>query len=175
MIPSSTASALPLFSSVAEKPLDASRLRGQLTTWPAIYDFIFAGAAVFTIVSLKTGVRLTYKVTAKKEDVKAGATDVTYFVNLLRGPDNTKDFAYLGVLRKPGNFFITSASRITRHPTSYKSLVWFLDVLRHRREGVLGKTLEFWHSGRCGCCGRLLTVPSSVASGIGPVCDGRTK
>jgi hypothetical protein len=158
---------------VAEKPLDASRLRGQLTAWPAVYDFIFAGAAVFTLVSLKTGVRLTYKVAAKKEDVKAGVADVTYFVNLLRGPDNTTDWAYLGVLCKPGNFFVTSASKITRHPTSYKSLVWFLDMLQHRREGVLGKTLEFWHSGRCGCCGRLLTVPSSVASGIGPVCDGK--
>lgn len=168
--------------------------RGQLTTWPAVREYIFAGKAVFSIRSTKTGVRLTYKVTAKVEDLKT-ATDartpdaldyglmtadaiaqalredyVTYFVNLLRGPDNTKDYAYLGVLRKPGNFFITTKSQITRHPTSYKALVWFLDALRNERQVLGGKPLEFWHNGHCGCCGRLLTVPESVLDGWGPQC-----
>jgi hypothetical protein len=39
-----------------------------------------------------------------------------------------------------------------------------------RREGILGATLEFWHEGRCGRCGRRLTVPDSIASGYGPEC-----
>ena len=158
--------------------------RGQLTTWPAVREYIFAGKAVFSIRSVKTGMRLTYKVIAKKEDLVAlqkCAADgvptseafVAYFVNLLRGQDNTRDYSYLGVLRKPGNFFITPASRITRHPTSYKALVWFLDAMRNDRDVLNGKPLEFWHNGHCGVCGRLLTVPSSVMSGIGPVCDGR--
>jgi hypothetical protein len=169
--------------------------RGQLTDWDAVRAYVFAGKAVFTLHNPKTGVRLTYKVTAKKEDLKAvartqssrvlengmGPVDaeaeaylredyIVYFVNLLRGPDNTKDFAYMGVLRKPGSFFITTKSQVTRHPTSYKALVWFLDAMRNGREILGGKPLEFWHSGRCGCCARLLTVPESVSRGIGPEC-----
>ena len=158
--------------------------RGQLTTWPAIREFLFAGQAMFTLVSLKSGLRFTYKVRAKKQDVeelsrRTAAGEVTeegfvaHFVNLLRGPDNTTDFAYLGVLRKPGRFFTTPKSRITQHPASHKALVWFLEALKTERQDVFGIQLEFWHAGRCGVCGRLLTVPSSVATGIGPVCDWR--
>jgi hypothetical protein len=171
--------------------------RGQLTDWDAVRAYVFAGKAVFTLHNPKTGVRLTYKVTAKKEDLKAVADEkqrieqaaerglllptdadaqclredfVTYFVTLLRGQDNVHDFAYMGVLRKPGSFFITTKSQVTRHPTSYKALVWFLDAMRNGREILGGKPLEFWHSGRCGCCGRMLTVPESVARGVGPEC-----
>jgi hypothetical protein len=159
--------------------------RGQLTDWDAVRAYVFAGKAVFTLHNPKTGVRLTYKVTAKKGDAaeyaRLLASDgmgtqlptedfVTYFVTLLRGQDNVHDFAYMGVLRKPGNFFITTKSQVTRHPTSYKVLVWFLDAMRNGREILGGKPLEFWHSGRCGCCGRLLTVPDSVSLGIGPEC-----
>lgn len=159
--------------------------RGRLTTWDAVCAYVFAGRAVFTLRSTKTGARLTYKVTAKKEDLERRAValakggpfdegDVAYFVNLLRGPDNTKDFAYMGVLRKPGRFFTTPKSQVTRHPISWKTIVWFADVMRNGRD-VLGGQLEFWHDGRCGCCSRLLTVPESVERGIGPECWGRMR
>lgn len=158
--------------------------RGQLTDWDAVRAYIFAGKAVFTLHNPKTGVRLTYKVTAKKAEFTLAKTMamqgspepenfVTHFVTLLRGPDNTTDFAYMGVLRKPGNFFITTKSQVTRHPVSYRALVWFLDAMRNGREILGGNPMEFWHSGRCGCCGRLLTVPDSVSRGIGPECAKR--
>ena len=111
--------------------------RGQLTSWDAVREFMFGGKARFTLQSLKTGMRYTYLVRAKKEDVKAGLVDKTYFISLLRGPNNDADYAYLGVLRRPGKFFITSASRISRHPGSYKALVWTLDQMCNGREGVL--------------------------------------
>jgi hypothetical protein len=43
---------------------------------------------------------------------------------------------------------------------------------------VQGKTpaevdLEVWHEGRCGACGRRLTVPESIERGLGPECYGR--
>jgi hypothetical protein len=147
--------------------------------------FVFAGQAVFSLRSVKTGVRMTYKVTAKKEDLKererreaAGEPVedgfVAYFVNLLRGPDNLHDFAYLGVLREPGRFFTTERSQVGRHATAWKALVWFLDEMKGGRDVLGGHPLEFWHAGRCGCCGRLLTVPESVERGIGPECARRS-
>jgi hypothetical protein len=165
---------------------------GKLATWGAVSEFIFGGNATFTLVSLKTGARFTYKVRAKKADVERcerelalqrlmrdngvlltfepPSVDVTYFVNLLRGPNNERDFAYMGVLRKPARFFRTAASgKVGRGAPACKALLWFLDAMARGR-GVLGKTLEVWHEGRCACCGRKLTVPESIASGFGEHC-----
>ena len=148
--------------------------KGMLTTWSEICEFIFGGRARFTLVSKKTGLRFTYKVVAKREDVKVKVDDVTFFVSVLRGPDNEADYAYAGVLRRPAQFNLTAASRVTRAAFSMQALFWFLDKLRHERD-VLGKPhgVEFWHEGRCCRCGRTLTVPKSVADGIGPECAGR--
>lgn len=163
---------------------------GKLDTWTDVSEFIFAGNATFTLVSLKTGARFTYKVRVKKEDVERQAqdrsrarllgldrldtaladTDVTYFVNLLRGPNNERDFAYMGVMRRPGRFFWTQASgKVGRQAPAHKAIVWMLDALTCGRD-VLGRQLEVWHEGRCGRCGRKLTVPESIAAGIGPEC-----
>ena len=147
-----------------------------LETWDAVQNFLFAGKATLTLVSLRTGVRFTYKVRIKKSDLgKTTADQVTYFLNLLRGQDNTTDFTYMGVIRNnPPRFFWTAASgKVSRDAPSYKAFLWMLDAMAHRRSGVLGTTLEIWHEGRCGCCGKLLTVPESIASGWGPVCSAR--
>ena len=150
-------------------PLD---FKGRLSTWAAITEFIWAGNATFTLVSMKSGTRFTYRVKAKKADVLAHLSDVTYFVSLLRGQDNEGDYAYVGVMRKPAQFNLTSASRVTRTAESVRLLLWFFDKMARQRD-VLNKAVEFWHTGSCGCCGRALTVPSSVLTGFGPVCDGK--
>jgi hypothetical protein len=143
--------------------------KGKLETWEAVREFMFGGAARFTLVSIKTGTRFTYKVQVKRADVKAGSADPIYFVSLLRGPDNEGDYAYMGVLRKPGMFRCTEASRVSRTAPAVMALAWALDMMRCSRE-ALGVTLEIWHEGRCCSCGRALTVPKSIADGYGPEC-----
>ena len=146
-----------------------------LAIWEAVSTFIWAGNARFTLRSAKTGLHFTYRVRVKKADAILEANGnlspevTTYFVEVLRGPDNTNHFSYAGVMRKPGTFWLTQASRVLRAASSVKALIWFLDAMTHERP-VLGKTLEVWHEGRCGRCGRALTVPESIASGIGPEC-----
>lgn len=173
-----------------------NRRPGLLNSWTSVQDFIFAGNATFTLVSLKTGVRFTYKVRVKKADLDKlnleeylrlhatehgtvlefhppfDASDVVYFVNLLRGPDNTADFAYMGVMReKPARFFWTAASgKVGRSAPAYKALLWLVQMMNLERD-VLGTQLEVWHEDRCGRCGRKLTVPESIAAGLGPECD----
>jgi hypothetical protein len=152
----------------------------QLKNWTDIRDFVFAGHAIFTLRSLKTGMRYTYEVKVKKADVEReyplAANDITYFVSVLRGPDNTDHFSYAGVLHRPGRFWITQASRVLRSAGSVKALLWFLAALVHERDvlGGDGKSplLEVWHEGRCGRCGRRLTVPESVERGLGADCAG---
>lgn len=154
---------------------------GLLHSWSSVQDFIFAGNATFTLKSLKTGTRFTYKVRVKKEDAERLClgqqcpAEVVYFVSLLRGPDNENDFAYMGVLRKsPPRFFLTAASgKVGRAAPAHKALVWFVQMMRLERSVVLGVSLEVWHEGKCGRCGRKLTVPESIVAGLGPECAGR--
>jgi len=150
---------------------DAVVVKGQLATWDAVMEFMLAGNATFTLRSLRTGTRFTYRVRVKKEDADAKTEDPTYFVSLLRGRDNESDYAYVGVLRRDLGLRLTAASRMGRRAPAVVGLVWFLDAARCRRE-VLGTRLEFWHEGRCGRCGRKLTVPQSILDGFGPECQG---
>jgi Family of unknown function (DUF6011) len=144
--------------------------RAPLRTWDEVVAFMFAGNARFTLVSRKTGARFTYRVKAKKGD--AGSGDPTFFISLLRGPDNDADYTYVGVLRRDLGLRLTAASRMTRKAPAVQALVWALDAARNRCP-VLGLSLEIWTEGRCCRCGRSLTVPESVADGIGPECRRR--
>lgn len=142
-------------------------MTGQLSTWAEVHQFMFAGNATITLVSRATGTRFTYKVRiSKPSDDRPNV----HFVNLLNGPDNTSDFAYMGVIDAHG-FHATTNSRVTPSAPSFKAFEW---MLRHMAAGGdMPDLLEVWHEGSCGRCGRKLTVPASVASGIGPECAGR--
>ena len=143
---------------------------GRLMTWKAVSDFIFAGKATFTIRSLKTQVRFTYKVTDLKSPPKYGLKSV-HFVNLLRGPDNQKDFAYMGCILNRKDFKTGPKSRVSDDALSMKALRWMLQEMM--TGGLMHPMLEVWHEGRCGRCGRLLNVPESISTGYGPECIGR--
>jgi len=137
----------------------------RLTTKADATVFMTGGNAYFTLVSKKTSTRYTYRVSTKP--------DAPYFVGVLSGPENDADYQYLGFMRSTGSEFKLVAGR-KGHPEaqSFQAFAWFLASLG--RPGTeLPEQLEFWHAGRCGRCGRRLTVPASIASGFGPECAGR--
>lgn len=155
----------------------AESMIGQLATVDAVWAYILAGNATFTLVSKKTGERFTYKV--RKAERKAGDIKDMFFVNLMNGPDNENDFCYMGILTSPAGtkkyifddaliFKMTPKSAVKPEAPSAKAFNWFYRAISERNE--LPATVEIWHTGRCGRCGRKLTVPSSVALGIGPDC-----
>jgi hypothetical protein len=134
--------------------------------------FVRAGNSIFTLHNPRTGGRYTYKV------VRPGNKPVLY-VNLLARPDNHKDFVRLGIIfeepdfqlgRPAHRFVVPSRWKISTRATSARAFAWVWSNLRR------GKPIfpaEFFHEGRCGKCGRRLTVPESIQSGLGPVCAGR--
>jgi hypothetical protein len=146
---------------VAEEVTAETNAR-QLSEAAEISRFITAGKATFTIVSKVTGNRFTYQ-------VKQSDNPTLYFVALLNGPDNTSNFAYLGTLGN-GYWKHGAKSKISEDAPSAKGFKWFWANLK---QGQLPATVEFWHEGRCCKCGRKLTVPSSIESGIGPECASR--
>lgn len=141
-------------------------------------DFILAGDATFTIEcpedwTAEHGARPHY--TYRVQHVPA--TDryaETWFVKLLVGADNTRDYKYLGRLDCfTGQVSPTGKSgwSDTNPPMPVRLLnrllarVWTEDHDAYRSKGF-----KLHHEGRCGRCGRKLTVPASVESGIGPEC-----
>lgn len=131
-------------------------------------DFIFSGRAVFTIVSKKTGQRFTYKVDRSAKEKNEGRTDIGFrFVKMLTGPDNTASYSYIGMIRG-GNFEHGRKSKIAYDAPGVVALNWVLQWLA--RGELHEDKLEIWHEGRCGKCGKRLTVPASISTGLGPEC-----
>lgn len=133
---------------------------GRLNHLDAL-NFILAGKSVFTLVSEKTSTRYTYSVAKAKRGE-------AWFVSLLTGPDNTSNYTYLGYITFDGalSFRLTKKSRLSSDAVPVKAFAWTFGKLVAEQQ----PPVEIWHSGRCGCCGRALTVPESIASGIGPTC-----
>ncbi len=129
-----------------------------------IHDFIFAGNAYFTLKSKVTGARYTYRVSRAKNDNSLYGE--MFFVSLLAGPENTSDYQYMGVVDSRG-FRLTKASKFSPTSIPVTAFKWAFENIRF---GKIPEKLEFWHAGRCGRCGRMLTVPESVESGYGPEC-----
>lgn len=120
--------------------------------------FITGGNATFTVVSKKSGTRFTYRV-RKAEDQR-------FFVSVLTGGNNERDYAYMGMLNAFGEFSSTKASKVGADAKSVLAFGWLLKAIK--ADSI--ESLEFHHAGRCARCNRLLTDPESIASGFGPVC-----
>lgn len=146
------------------------RCDGQLETAEAVVKFALAGHAFLTVVSRKTGNRFTYRIDAPVKDDKRDLSSDFRFVSVLTGPDNTSSYKYFGYVRRGVYFFGTKKSKVTEDAPSVRAFDW---LWRKVSAGVLPADVEVWHEGRCGRCGRQLTVPESVASGFGPECAGR--
>lgn len=121
-----------------------------------ILKFLVAGRAVFTLVSRKTGEHFTYK-------FSKGRNEGVFFASVLAGADT---YRYLGIYRDGCAPISALAAHVSANAPSLKALNWFL---RH----IDSPKVRFQHEGRCGRCGRPLTHPDSIDSGLGPECSGR--
>lgn len=133
--------------------------------------FMRAGNATVTLRSKATDTRFTYKIQAPAENDRRNCQSDMRFVKVLTGSDNDNSYAYLGYIRRDVFFHGGHKTRIGADAPSALAFSW---TWRQLACGVLpDRVLEIWHGGRCGMCGRKLTVPSSIAAGIGPDCAER--
>lgn len=125
--------------------------------------FLSGGNAVFTVSSPKH--RYTFR-------IRRPEPEMPYFVSLLSGPDNTRDYTYLGVYNpgQPG-VRLTAKSKFTEDSTPVKAIRWAVAMLSSGK--TLPEGFKIQHEGRCCRCGRVLTVPESIEAGIGPECAQR--
>ena len=121
-----------------------------------VKTFMKAGKALFTVENESTGGRFTYKV--KKLDKKE-----IWFVSVLNGPDNYTNYRYVGTIF--GNDFRATKKSIDKTAPAFLAFAWLF-----RNIDKLPENVKIHHEGKCGRCGRKLTVPDSIKSGYGPEC-----
>lgn len=173
--------------------------------------FALAGDAIFTMVRPQRTIingdtetidperRFTYRIQrAKVKDPENPDKNRPWFVKVLSGPNNTRDYHYLGTIfpNRYGagiSYRHGRKSRVDEGAASSKGIAWFVkhlnslielraelangDMFTKRDTEASIKKVEstlnqllYYHEGKCGACARKLTVPESIINGIGPVC-----
>lgn len=141
-------------------------------------DFIRAGKAIFTIelspefaATHKIPPHYTFKVS--HQPAENGYREC-WFVSLLTGPENTSDYTYVGLLADDNTLRLTQKSKFRPDSMPVRILSRILaNLVADTADRITSAGFNLHHEGRCGRCGRLLTVPSSIESGIGPECAKR--
>lgn len=128
-------------------------------------EFVLAGEAILTVEN-PAGDHYTYQVLRSEASEQY---DECFFVRLLTGPDNTRDYSYIGMLDpKTGEVRRTAKSKLPDDAVPIRVIRWALRIVW--RGGDLPEGYKIRHDGRCGKCGRRLTTPTALTLGIGPEC-----
>jgi hypothetical protein len=139
-------------------------------------QFVLAGKSIFTFeiaeyyrIQHNLKPHYTFRVDHK---AATGQWNETWFVKLLTGPDNTKDYSYLGILNpETGQVRTTPKSILHNENIEVRLLNRMLALVWSDDTSVISERgFKLHHEGRCGKCGRVLTTPESCQIGIGPEC-----
>ena len=141
---------------------DTGGIVEKFTSLTLFWIYALAGKATFTIESVGTKRRFTYKIERKPKEH-------LWFISVLCGPDNKFDFTYLGCFIGENQKYVRDKQlRIGRDAPSRKAFEWL--VGRINRDQSIADLCTIWHEGKCGRCGRALTTPDSIRTGLGPTC-----
>jgi len=117
---------------------------------------------IYTMTDTVTGERWTFKVTTAKRGGLAGRR----IIAMLTGPRNTDDYQGVGFVNDDGIVLWRRCQ-----DSGIKLIVAaFWDRMVHDENADRFHVDE---ASTCICCNRLLTVPESIQTGIGPICADR--
>jgi len=169
---------MPLASSQNSLPAGQTAPDGAIGTGngseygPVTKAFLLAGRAHFTAENLATGQRFTFRITRVDPEEGSKYQTPAWFAGVLVGPDNERHYDYLGMLKPEGlELRLTKGSKRPEGDQAVKVLRWVLKLVEDGKPVPEGYAVH--HEGKCGRCGRLLTVPASIAIGLGPECAGK--
>lgn len=129
-------------------------------------EFILGGNATVTLQGKSS--RFTYRVRVNRDVIEGQPKpEGPHFVSVLTGSDNETDYTFLGTIFEGRNYHHGRKSRIGQDAPSARAWAWSWPKLAN---GVMPEGLSVYHEGRCGRCNRLLTDPTSIETGFGPVC-----
>jgi hypothetical protein len=149
-------------------------LTHRLFTVEQVKSFMFAGMSYITVKNTNTGNRYTFRLLApkRKEGKGVDTASTVRFVSVMTGNDNTSSYTFLGSVFNKERFAYSQKSHIGADSIQVRGFQTFFNMLNNNH---IPSNVEVWHEGKCGRCGRKLTVPESIIDGIGPECSKRTK
>lgn len=126
-------------------------------------DFFFGGNAIFTVKSQVSGEHKTFKIRKTKPSPKYPIA--SFMLLVLVGNES---YDYVGhVDDKNGALRLTTNSKREFTSPDVITFKWFM---KHLFGDKVFSKAEIMHAGKCGRCGRTLTHPESLLTGIGPEC-----
>ncbi len=129
--------------------------------------FLLAGKCEVTIKSLQSGNHFTYNL-KRKESTMEG-TKYIYFVNVQK---KGGDSVYAGIVfyDERNDVFCFNQGKKGQmgiNNTEIKALIYVMNKLHYGHHHI---DVEIYHCGKCGRCGKKLTTPESILTGLGPEC-----
>lgn len=158
-----------MMTTAQQLPNDEAGPRAELLDPAVTVRFMLAGDAHVTFQSRKTGNRFTYRI-EQAGGPRLGPRPAPHFVSVLVGPDNGRSYKFLGTIFEGRVYAHGKKSTIDKSAASAIAFAW---VWRTLTGGRMHEQLAVYHEGRCGRCGRRLTTPESIETGLGPVCAQR--
>lgn len=146
---------------------EQGKIRGGHIAQDKALQFILAGKCEFILHSTKTGADFKFEMT--KQEQRDNKDKFIYFLNVLHGYEKT----YAGVVwfnedTQEFKFSQGKKGQINANELNIRSLIFVLNKL-FRNEAV--QYLDVFHVGKCGACGKKLTTPESILTGLGPTCS----
>lgn len=132
-----------------------------------VNQFILGGDAQFTLYQEampgKKAVTVKYRV--KRNDTGSCWFVYTELSDTSDMLSNGRKLVYQGYLKRDLQFYTGQKGRSDYNTVAVKGLLWLL-----HHTGNLPSTVHLYHHGRCSVCGRKLTDPESLRTGLGPTC-----
>jgi hypothetical protein len=129
-----------------------SELRGE-----QLRKFVLAGKALFTVLNQNTKHYNTFLIKKHKEQ------EVWYVYVLVR-----HNYVCIGQLDEFKNLEVKEDGILGITDERVEFFKWFISEFLTQQNKY--ENIKVYHHGNCGSCGKTLTKPDSIKSGIGPVC-----
>lgn len=161
---------------LVDQDSDAPPVGRGLLEGERLARFMTAGQALLTVENTKTGTHYTYRLERAKLRPGQDPDSAPVFVSVLVGQhnDDRRSYRYVGTLWSDGPLSFRyggAKAKLAATAPSVKGIEWLVGRVQAGR--AIPAPMRVWHEGKCGRCGRTLTVPTSIESGLGPVCESR--
>jgi len=153
----------------------------------SLRDFLLGGRAKFTLKNTESKNRFLFGVLRPSYYVmdEAGKRTRKFYkymvVALMTHQGGRMKYRQIGRLMASeevsGYTFFHEGRHLAnrKEETGIQAFEWMMTHLNEKAKGSWPSKIELWHTGHCGCCGRLLTDPESLQNGIGPICIKKIK
>jgi len=127
----------------------------------------------WTVINTETNEHRTFRVRTQSKDSKFAPGQ--RIVSVMSGPDNERSYTGFG-FANDDRIVVWPSKRGDGKRSCYEWYADMLNVLLGEQQSVAKMDYSHYEikgSGTCYRCNRKLTHPTSISTGIGPICSGR--